>query len=669
MFRFLLPSHFLTNKFQLFVDTESYTNVQGLSNGFGLSNFSSYLRSPGYPLFLFFTSLGKIPHPNTIAYVLCGNSVWGANISCDTASSKLTSDITVRMDPNPVVFGYSAATARLFQRTIEISRILFILSTVTLFIAISRDLGGIPSAVCVLTIVYFLFFKDQRSMDVLGTESLFPTIFFFYFSTFLEYLRSRRLIWLCTATALIIYAFFVRPAYIYMPVLHLVATIVTAINYKKWQHFILSTAMMAAAFVWLLLYSPVLFFSVGSHDAALLRTAVLADQGTVDCVANPAERALLQAYVNTNEDALKSAGIDSAATNYVQRYYALGNVYRIYLKTDPIYRQPSIEHILINGSIPDGLISGMLDSAAHCDGWRNFIFSAINFAMMTGLTPVLTPFAPHYFFQSPYVFWLSATCILLVIAWSLAANNGRWLFLSAMPSALYFGTIVVVALEQGGEARYYSAVEPLYVLSAITSFFFVTGEAGRIVQQRWPNTLTAVAARATFVTGGSGGAGFMPRSRNTLTLLITCFMLFVVCGYYFVVSPLFPLVPAPVKERDQQRMTDMQNLKGALSAYYEEHRSYPAAPVGDCPGKPPYDNLAGLASILVPKDIKVIPKDPRPASCVYNYMYFSDGKNYAIMARPEAIDPGVYNDRWCIGADSGSGGRALPEPSRYLRCP
>ena len=545
MFTFLLPSKFLTNKFYLSHDTITYTTEQGLSNGFGLGNFASSLRLPGYPLFFLLTTLGKLPHPGAIAQTLCGTSVWGANGSCEAAALKLHSDVTVQMDP--VVYGYSAATALLFQRTIEISRGLFVLSIVMLFVAISRRLATIPSAISVLVIVYFLFFYEfNPSMDTLETESLFPAITLFYLSAFLQYLRSRHIVWLGIATALIVYAFFVRPAYLYMPVLHFIATTFAAISYKKWQPFALSAAVIVPAFVWCFLYSPIQFFSLASHNAALLRTAVLADPSTVDCVADPAQRSLLEALVNSNNDALKSVMKYPASANYVERYYALarGNLYRIDLKAHPIYRQPGIDRILWNGSIPDGLISGMLASAGQCDRLRNFVYSALNFAMMTGLTPVLVPAAQHFFFQSPCIFWISATCILLVIVWSFAARDGWWLFLSAMPSALYFGTIVVVAFEQGGEARYSFVVEPLYVLSALTCFFFVIGETISTIQKRWPNELLALAGRAFMVNSFNGNAEFVRRYRSKLTLLIAVSMLSIICGYYLLLLPLFGLASA-----------------------------------------------------------------------------------------------------------------------------
>jgi hypothetical protein len=100
-------------------------------------------------------------------------------------------------------------------------------------------------------------------------------------------------------------------------------------------------------------------------------------------------------------------------------------------------------------------------------------------------------------------------------------------------------------------------------------------------------------------------------------------------------------------------MKDMGALRDALAAYYKDNSVYPALPpsVG-C--DPPYNNVAGLADTLAPKYIKNIGKDPNPASCGYNYWYWSDTHNYALLTNLETLNASDYPDRWCIGASAGT---------------
>jgi hypothetical protein len=118
-------------------------------------------------------------------------------------------------------------------------------------------------------------------------------------------------------------------------------------------------------------------------------------------------------------------------------------------------------------------------------------------------------------------------------------------------------------------------------------------------------------------------------------------------------------------ERDARRIGDMHDLAVALSMYYKDHSTYPETPPPqNCAA--PYNNLSGLSAALVPEFLKVIAKDPSPEACEYNYLYWSDGKNYVIMMRLETVNPAEYADRWCIGASGGT----IPASYKYWkRCP
>jgi type II secretory pathway pseudopilin PulG len=116
---------------------------------------------------------------------------------------------------------------------------------------------------------------------------------------------------------------------------------------------------------------------------------------------------------------------------------------------------------------------------------------------------------------------------------------------------------------------------------------------------------------------------------------------------------------------DAQRRSDVRNLQQALDGYFKDHGAYPATPASvDC--QTGYNNVGNLSDSLVPKYITTIPKDPNPASCQYNYWYWSDKKGYIIMVHMDNIDPATYLGYWCIGASAG------PPPSMvkgYLPCP
>lgn len=124
---------------------------------------------------------------------------------------------------------------------------------------------------------------------------------------------------------------------------------------------------------------------------------------------------------------------------------------------------------------------------------------------------------------------------------------------------------------------------------------------------------------------------------------------------------------------DLQRMKDMRTLQDALAAYHKDKSLYPPAPGGDPACKRlnvslPWNNVAGLAGVLVPNYLTAIPKDPNPASCDMNYLYVANGPDdYAILVHLDELDMTKYPDGWCIGAAAGPG--PLNAYSHHLRCP
>jgi hypothetical protein len=147
----------------------------------------------------------------------------------------------------------------------------------------------------------------------------------------------------------------------------------------------------------------------------------------------------------------------------------------------------------------------------------------------------------------------------------------------------------------------------------------------------------------------------------------------VIVGYFYVFVPL--LKPSAVqagptaaeiiegKKQDAQRLRDMRVLQHALAAYFKDHMAYPPKPAGTtCPG---FDGVRGLTHDLVPSYVAAVPEDPKPASCQYDYYYWSDDKSYAILVHLSDIDPAKYRDRWCIGASAGS----MPAITGHLPCP
>lgn len=140
-------SAFLTRQYLIGHETISYTDEPGISAGISLANFASDARAPGYSLFLFVATLGEIPNPNAITYAHCGDTVFGANQSCEKAAADGGDQVVLRVDP--VIYYYTKHTAELFGRSILIGKLLALASVVFLFVAVSAWINPVWSLLAV----------------------------------------------------------------------------------------------------------------------------------------------------------------------------------------------------------------------------------------------------------------------------------------------------------------------------------------------------------------------------------------------------------------------------------------------------------------------------------------------------------------------------------------
>lgn len=454
----ILPANFLTSPWVLSRDTIDYANEPGFSRGYGLDSFTSSLRTPGYPLFLALASLGELPHPDAIARAPCGTPD-----ECREIALRSKAEVTV--PTFPFVFSLSHRTSDELQHAIVLARLLFLCSLAALAWTLTDRLHPIAIAVTLAGVVAFMDLGDTRFLDVAATESLFPSLLFLYLASGLRALQTRGAGWVLAGGLIAVFAFLVRPAFIYLPAAQLLLTLFIAWRWRSWPVAVAATPILAA-FVWMAATAANHFFAEASYQAALLRTAVLSDGSTVACIADPQQKKLLAAYLEAvnPETTSPATGVE----NYVRRYYDLGraNAYRIWRPQHAIYRNPDTAALRDNtGTLPAPLINGMIAAAGRCNLSSNIRYTLYNIAMMLGLTPVITPHAPHYFFIDSFIFPVSA---ILLLAGGLIACRRRddWaLFLVAAPVAIYAGTILIVAIKQGGEARYSGVVEPLFVLA------------------------------------------------------------------------------------------------------------------------------------------------------------------------------------------------------------
>jgi hypothetical protein len=457
-------TEFFTNRYAIGHDTMTYVNARGISHGWNFSNFATELRTPGYSLFFFFVTFGEIPNPDVIKASFCGSSVFQASGACDTIPTE--SEVVVRAEP--ILYHYSSRTDMLFERVSLLSRSMFVISVLFLYVTLSYWINPLLAAVSVAAVwVYFDPTANFTALNVLQTESLFPTLTFFYLAFTLMYLRTRSGGWLFLASLTAIYIFFVRPAFLYIPVLHL-GWVLYLLVFRPQKVFSLSNcALLATAFVWVFWLSPTHFFTLADFVSRLARVGMFSDERTIDCIKDADIKVVLSTYLKSiySDESLKDAA--SAISNDLDRYYYIGinNLYRLDVRSHPIYKIDAIKSYLDSrGLIPESLILKMVDEAGRCNFWRSAKFFGLVTAMTLGLTPQLTPHAPRKFFTYDFMFFIASGVITLALVTLLFSKEYSLASIILVSIGTYLLLLFIVALKQGGEGRYLDIAEPTFVL-------------------------------------------------------------------------------------------------------------------------------------------------------------------------------------------------------------
>jgi hypothetical protein len=478
----IVPSGFLGRPHGISPDTITYTNAPSLhADFFGAPGFVTD-RMPGMGLFLYIVTLGDIPRPDLIRQFTCDPSL-GPSESCDAFVAKLPAE-TVTVRGGTQVYAFTKQTDMQLGRAVTAARLLTLISFGVLLAVLARRLGFLLAAFCVGVVLHsYLNQYTIGFQDILQTEILSTAVLLLYIGTMLEYIATRHAAWLYVATTLAIFAFFVRPAFIYIPILHLAAALFIAIRYRDAYAAASSIALVGITFVWFVLWSPTQFFGYANQWSNQLRTAVISDQSTIDCISDPESKLILSAYLQSVKGDTRFPVDPDKPENYFRRYYDLAGSWKINLSWHPIYREPGIGALVDPGSsvLPNSAIRSMLAAAQKCNFWRNLSYSLFNVEFMVGLRTVHgAPYDTirHYFFQSPIVFAICAPIIVVALFGALWRRDGWCLFLIGMPLLIYFGTVLVVALQQGGEDRYSFVVELLFVLSAAGAVAAIVGQFG-----------------------------------------------------------------------------------------------------------------------------------------------------------------------------------------------
>jgi prepilin-type N-terminal cleavage/methylation domain-containing protein len=78
-----------------------------------------------------------------------------------------------------------------------------------------------------------------------------------------------------------------------------------------------------------------------------------------------------------------------------------------------------------------------------------------------------------------------------------------------------------------------------------------------------------------------------------------------------------------IRSRDQERLTELDTIKGSLEQYYMDHRSYPNrdASIKDGTGDPSLVASVLLEKTLSPNYLATIPTDPAYSGDKYSYLY------------------------------------------------
>lgn len=464
----LLRSDFIKKPFSISHDTFTYTNLPGIAAGLSLSNFSSPTRTPGYSLFLAIVTWGELPKPDAIKYSFCEATVYTTEAEdCSNIRAKSQAGTTVRK--GPLLYQFSPTTDRLLQRAISVSRALFVASFIWLFWSLSFLLHPILALSVVLALWIILYPDIQSILDVVMTESLFPTVLFFYVGCMAMYFAKGKGIWLLLASSLAAYSFLIRPSLLYLPVAHLLFILHAFFWRRSITATLFSGGILIAPVVWALFFSQLQFFDVANFGSQSLRMAMFADQNTIDCVKGEELKTVFKAYVRSmHEDPVIKQHLPSVHTD-IDRYYLFGatNMYRLEWVNHPIYQEAEIKPFLNSGGLlPYPFMLRMIDASSRCNLWRNINFSILTTKMILGLTPVLTVWVPRNFFNYPHAFLFSATAIVLALGLLWRSSRHGLFMLIILSVTAYFCTVFIVAAKQGGEGRYTDIVEPIFIFAA-----------------------------------------------------------------------------------------------------------------------------------------------------------------------------------------------------------
>ena len=153
----------------------------------------------------------------------------------------------------------------------------------------------------------------------------------------------------------------------------------------------------------------------------------------------------------------------------------------------------------------------------------------------------------------------------------------------------------------------------------------------------------------SFPAGGYQPVGMEPaKGKSSLILIIVLVIILILGGLVFAswegwinlgsiqnlwkkssttttTTPVSTTTTTTTNANDQQRKTDLANLKSALAKYYQANQSYPVAATLQKTLDP-----NNVLAVLIPTYISKLPTDP--LSPTYYYGYLSDGKTYTITA-------------------------------------
>ncbi len=452
-------------------DTFHYADAPGWAAGYSLSNFSSD-RTPGLGLFMAAATLGKLPKPNAVTRIRCGDSIFEKGLPCDQIGAPEADNVALRKAK--VLFFYSRTTAHQFQQVITSAKILLIASFAALYFAMTMWLDPISAAAVGAALWRLCVPTAPSELEVVMTECLFPALLLLYAATAMASLSFRSVFWPLLASALVFYIFIVKPSLIYIVVIQIVL-----LAFVGWQRSFRAATVAAIplllGFGWFVMLSPTSYLSEANQLSEALRVAILSDELTVACIPDADSKTIVRAYMYS---AYFSPGAPpfNDIHNDVERYYALGqaNAYRLYLPRHPIYSDPSIRPFLTSeGLLNSGKLSQALHEAAACNWRRDLKFAALISQMVLGLLPSPTPAIFQRLFFAPYFFWLSVATLCAALSLAILRGDMGRLAIIAGLAAIHVLYVAVVAFKQGGESRYIMVTEPAFALAFLFAAAFL----------------------------------------------------------------------------------------------------------------------------------------------------------------------------------------------------